>query len=118
MNCPAGNRFAPGDLRRLHWLSFGNIGDPFFDSVWQFLQKHKLTDGIRTSVPHIQTLKSLVRCGAGVAIVPDYTVVETDLLAHQITGLDFSQHIWMAARASSLNIPLVAEFRAALLPGE
>ncbi len=97
-------------LRELDWVGFGAADDPFFGAVSSFFARHRLEPRVR--VGHIQTLKALVASGAGVTILPDYTVVEPELVGRRIERLSFSQPIWIAARATPL--PIVAAFRAAL----
>jgi len=75
-----------------------SVGDPFYLAVEDFFRTHDLTRHVRYRVPHIQTMKALVRAGAGLAIVPDYTAAEPDLVARPLAGLD-------------LRLPLVAWVR-------
>lgn len=104
-------RLRPAHLTSLSWVGFGQVGDSFFDSVWEFLCEHGIDKRVQVRVANIQTLKALVGAGVGVSILPAYTVVERDLETRTVNGLGFSQPIWMAARPSSLAIPLVAQFR-------
>ena len=90
-------------------FSRGLMGDPFFDAVWTFLERHELVRRIRVSVPHIQSIKGLVSAGTGVSILPDYTVVEPDLCTRPIQGLRTSIPISAATRKSSTDVPAVAE---------
>lgn len=76
-----------------------SVGDPFYLAVEDFFRAHDLSRHVRYRVPHIQTMKALVRAGAGLAIVPDYTADgDAELEARVVEGLD-------------LRIPLVAWIR-------
>jgi len=100
----------PQHLASIDLIGYGPIDDPFFGAVWEFFECHGLDNRLRVMVNHIETLKALVAAGAGVAILPDYTVVEPGLEIRRVEGLEFSLPIWMAARSSSLAIPLLSNF--------
>ena len=93
---------------------YGERGDEFFDAVWRFLERHGLDAHVRVRVSHIQAVKRLVQLGAGVGILPDYTIVEPDLVARPVQGLAVSIPIWMAVRRSAAELPLVAALRKAI----
>ncbi len=97
-------------LRNLPLLAYGRRNDPFFDSVWRFMQAHDLTDRIRLAVPNIQTLKSLVVAGGGATILPAYTVDEPQLVTRSVRGLDVRRAIWLASRKTNRQAPLVRAF--------
>lgn len=108
----------PRPLRALEWVGYGRIGDAFFDAVWSFMEAHGLDTRVAVRAPNIHTLKALVAAGAGVAIVPDYTVVERELDTRRVSGLDVSHPIWLAARPSAVPIPIIAAGIEALSEGE
>jgi LysR family hydrogen peroxide-inducible transcriptional activator len=103
-------RVRPSHLESVAWVGYGRVGDVFFDAVWSFLARHGIDKRIHVRVANIQSLKALVAAGAGASVLPDYTVVEPEFDVRRLHGLDFSQPIWIAARPSSLSIPLVAQF--------
>jgi len=107
---------SPTDVAGLPFFGFGRVGDAFFDAVWRFVEEQDAPWEVRVIVPHIQTLKALVAEGAGFSILPDYTVVEAGLESRPMIGLDFSQPLWIAARSSSLEIPVIAALLAAHEP--
>lgn len=100
----------PVDLRAVErpYLAFGHVGDAFFDEVWRFVESEGIASRVRLVVPNIQTLKALVAGGAGMSILPDYTVVEPALATRRVRGLDATQSLWLATRRSASAIPLVA----------
>lgn len=114
---------APGDdpvdlgMSDRPYLGYGPVPDPFFDAVWAHVESLGIDRAVRTRVAHIQTLKAMVAAGVGVTVLPDYTVVEPDLAARPVAGLDFEQPMWLAVRRSAWEIPAIAEVRAALLTG-
>jgi LysR family hydrogen peroxide-inducible transcriptional activator len=114
----AGTPRLPKGPITLSWLAgmslivSARLGDPFFDAVSDFVGGQGMVERIRVS--HIQTLKALVLEGAGVSIVPDYTVVEPELIARKIEQLDFSHPMWMAMRSSSRDVLALQELRDAL----
>jgi DNA-binding transcriptional LysR family regulator len=112
---PRKGRVGQRELLAMRWVGYGMIEDPFFGTVWRFLEDSGLTGAVRTRVRHIETLKMLVRQGAGATILPDYTVVEPELVGRRMQGLDFSMPIWAGVRLSSLRVPAVAAFMRALV---
>jgi len=107
-------RIGLDDLRAHALVGFGKIGDPFFDAVWDFLEEHDLRGNVRLTAPNIQTMQQLVLHGAGIAILPGYTIQTPGLAALPVEGLALSQPIWLAVRPSSRGVPLVERFLAAL----
>ena len=87
-----------------------NVGDPFFLAVEDFLRANDLTRYIRYRVPHIQTMKALVRAGAGVAIVPDYTAGDPDLDERTVEGLDLWIPLVAWTRPGAKRVALVKRF--------
>lgn len=86
-------------------VGFGRTGDEFFDAVDDFFAEHDLHRQIGVHAAHIQTLKALVQHGAGLAILPDYTVQETNLAAISIADLQLRQSIWIVTRPSLRAAP-------------
>jgi len=101
-------------LARSPLVMFRRVGDLFFDAVWTFLVRQELTSRVRISVPHIQTLKTLVQEGGGATILPDYTVVESNLVTRAIRQLDLVHPIWMATRPGGANLPAIRAVTRAL----
>jgi DNA-binding transcriptional LysR family regulator len=101
-------------LAALGIVAYGSVGDFFFDAVWAFIERKGLARGIRLRVAHIQTLKTIVADGGAVTILPDYTVVERDLVKRPVAGLDVSQSLWMASRRDAQNLPALAALRKGL----
>ena len=58
-------------LAEMPWISYGRVDDDFFASVEHFLASRGITDRVGVRVSHIETIKSLILEGAGVAILPD-----------------------------------------------
>lgn len=87
----------------------GMMGDPFFDSVWRFIERHGLRKGIRATVPHIQSIKALVARGAGVSILPDYTVQEPELATLPLRGLREQIPLSVAFRKGADRLPNTRE---------
>jgi len=104
-------------LRALGIVGYAEVDDVFFAAVERFVARHRLSPQVRCRVRHIQTVKELVRAGAGAGILPDYTVVEPGLVTRRISGLDLRLPIWIATRPAALEIPLVARFRERVLAG-
>ncbi len=92
-------------------LEWGLAADVFFGRVSRYLAEHGLDDNVRVRVPHIATLKVLIRNGAGIAILPDYTVVDDDLIAHPIKDIDVMQPLWLAYRHATAQHATFAAFR-------
>jgi DNA-binding transcriptional LysR family regulator len=105
------------DLRAHPIIGFGRIGDLFFDEVWSFLEKHDLVGNARIRAPNIQTIQQLVLAGAGIGLLPGYTVQTRGLVARPVTGLRAALPIWLAVRRSGLGIPLIEGFLAAARGG-
>ena len=82
---------------------WGPMEDPFFNGVSDFLRAAGLAQNIRVEVGHIQTIKTLISHGAGVAVLPDYTVTEPDLATIALRGLDSRFVMWCAARTAALS---------------
>tara|TARA_R110002096_G_scaffold239101_1_gene430648 strand:- start:1591 stop:2493 length:903 start_codon:yes stop_codon:yes gene_type:complete len=97
-------------LAKLTLIGYGSVGDLFFDAVWEFVEQHGLDRDVRIRVAHIQSIKNLVKAGAGASILPDYTVVEPGLVSRPIEGLDFEHPLWLATRSSARTIPIVDIF--------
>lgn len=104
----------PKALARHAIIGYGAVHDPFFDAVHAFLATHSLDACIRVRVPHIQTMKALVRAGLGVAIVPDYTATDADLDSARVVGLELSQPLSAALRPELLRMPIVQRLMSAM----
>ncbi len=100
-------RMSAAEVRAEGLIAYGAVGDPFFDAVWQFIERSQLTDAIRITVPHILSIQRLVLSGAGVGILPDYTIAAEGLAARPVEGLRVSQPIFVAMRKSHRASPLV-----------
>lgn len=101
----------PAALGRLGLVSYPRgIGDPFYQAVEAFYAEHGLVERVRHRVPHIQTMKALVRAGAGAAIVPDYTAGDADLVARPVRGLAIEAPLIALVRPSAQKRPLVRRF--------
>ncbi len=95
------------DLESHDLVGYGEIGDPFFDAVWKFLDRTDLARRIRIEVAHIQTIKQLVLGGGGVSILPRYTVVESTLTARALRGLDVRMPLCVVTRPRGDAVPVV-----------
>jgi len=104
----APRRLSLAELARHPILHFGRVGDAFFDTIDTFLNRHGLERNVRIRVSHIQTLQALVAAGAGVAIVPDYTVARPDLVRCPVEGLALEHPVWVGVRRTSHEIPAVS----------
>lgn len=93
-------------------LAYGRTGDHFFDVVTDWIDRHDLAARIVVEVAHIQTLKTLVLAGAGLAIVPGYTVVEHGLGMRLLPELSERQPIWLATRPSLAEDPILSALAA------
>ena len=91
------------DLRAETLFTYAPTSDPFYNTVWNFLKKHRLDTAVQLRVSHIQTLKTLVAAGGGLAIAPDYTVVEPTLCTRPIEGLRGGQQIWVNTRKTAAD---------------
>jgi DNA-binding transcriptional LysR family regulator len=101
----------PATLGRLGLVSYPRvIGDPFYQAVEAFLTEHGLGERVRYRVPHIQTMKALVRAGAGCAIVPDYTAVDSDLVARPVRDLAIAAPLVALVRPGARRLVLVRRF--------
>lgn len=97
-------------IRKRALLAFGRIGDPFFDEIDRFVERRGLVP--RLVVSHIHTLKALAAHGAGVAILPDYTVSgDRQLRTASIAGLELEHPLWLAARSSARELAALTELR-------
>jgi LysR family hydrogen peroxide-inducible transcriptional activator len=96
-------------LREHPFVAYGRVGDSFFDRVWSFVEREGLSNATRISAPHIDTIKSLVAAGAGLSILPDYTIVEPALAARPVEGLDLVQPVWIGFRPSAVEVPILGE---------
>ncbi len=101
---------APRQLQSRDLIGYGAIDDPFFGAVWNFLERHQLDTRLRVQVSHIETIRVLIAQGAGIAILPDYTVAGSGLLTRRVEGLVITLPIWIAMRDRSMAIPLLAKF--------
>ena len=110
----AAGRLSLRELRTLPIVDYGRTGDAFFDTVADFLAAHDLDRAVRLRMAHIQTLKQLVLAGAGVAFLPDYTVVEPELVKRPVEGLSLSHPIWVGVRRASAELPVLSELVARL----
>lgn len=108
-------RISLAELAKHPILHFGRVGDAFFDTVDTFLQQHGLERNVRILVPHIQSLQALVAAGAGLAIVPDYTVARPDLVRCRVDGLTLEHPVWVGVRETSQEIPAVSALLALLV---
>jgi DNA-binding transcriptional LysR family regulator len=98
---------SPGNLSGRPLLAYGPTDDPFFSSVWSWFERRGLADQVRIRVSHIQTLKALVQAGAGVCVLPDYTVVEPDLKAVPVPGMLIEQPVVGLLRTRLEKHPLL-----------
>lgn len=99
------------DLRSHDLASYPTgVGDPFYLAVEDYFREHDLVRCIRYRVPHIQTMKALVRAGAGLAVVPDYTSGDPDLVSRPIAGLDLRLPLVAWVRAGARRSALVKRF--------
>lgn len=111
---PRGDRLARRRSVRARHLAdrslvgFGRTGDDFFDAIDDYFSEHDLHGQIGIRAAHIQTLKALVQRGAGLAILPDYTIRDTNLAAIAIADLQLRQTIWIATRSSRHATPIMA----------
>jgi DNA-binding transcriptional LysR family regulator len=97
------------------FIGYARRGDLFFDPVWDYLQKNGLADTVRLRVPHIQAIKELIRVGAGISILPDYTVIEEELEASAMEDLALELPIWLAVRQATARGPTMRAFLEAAL---
>ena len=100
------------DVRRLdsfECVAYGKIGDPFFDAVWEFLERTDLVRRVRVEVANIQAIKQIVLEGGGVSILPRYTLVEPTLAARQLRGLDVRLPLCAVTRPRGDEAPVVRE---------
>ncbi|MCC6624522.1 MAG: LysR family transcriptional regulator [Deltaproteobacteria bacterium] len=98
----------PAALGGLGLVSYPRaIGDPFYQAVEAFFGEHDLVARVRHRVPHIQTMKALVRAGAGAAIVPDYTAGDPDLVARPVLGLTIEAPLVALVRPGARRRALV-----------
>jgi DNA-binding transcriptional LysR family regulator len=96
-------------MREHPFIAYGRVGDSFFDHVSSFIEAAGIAPGTRVSAPHIATIKSLVAAGAGLSILPDYTIVEPTLAARPVEGLDLVQPIWVGFRPTAASVPILRE---------
>ncbi|MBL8785231.1 MAG: LysR family transcriptional regulator [Deltaproteobacteria bacterium] len=87
-----------------------SVGDPFYLAVEDYFREHDLVRRVRYRVPHIQTMKALVRAGAGLAVVPDYTGGDADLVSREIADLDLRLPLIAWVRAGARRSALVKRF--------
>jgi DNA-binding transcriptional LysR family regulator len=104
---PGRRRLSVNQMKRYPYIRFGAAGDNFFDAVWRFVSPH-VAAAVRLHVGHIQTIKALIQEGAGVSVLPRYTVREAALTTRSVDGLDVSYPVWFAARETNRQAPLVA----------
>jgi DNA-binding transcriptional LysR family regulator len=90
----------------------GPVGDPFFDAAWSFIEQHGLERRVRIAVPHIQSMKELIRAGAGGGLIPDYTLTESELCGRPLRGLRLRVPITLATRRGRTALPAVTELLA------
>jgi DNA-binding transcriptional LysR family regulator len=90
-------------------VAYGKIGDPFFDAVWEFLERTNLARRVRVEVPNIQAIKQLILDGGGISILPRYTIVEPTLIARELRGLDVRLPLCVATRPRGDDAPIVRE---------
>lgn len=96
---------SPDDIRAERYLGYQRLDDPFFSAVDRFLEKTRLAENISVRVGTIQTLKELIIAGAGVSILPDYTVVDPSLRAVPVVGLRSKLQVWAATRPGARDSP-------------
>jgi len=106
---------AVADVAGLPFIGVGKAGDAFYDAVWAFVEANQLHQNMRVQVRHIQTMQALAASGAGVCVVPDYTVAQPGLCVRHVAGLDFSQPLWLAHRRTAATIPVIAALLAAVM---
>ena len=98
------------DLRGERLIQYGDSSDPFFGAIAQFNARHGLTSNACVELSSIDCIKSFVQAGMGLAILPDYTIVEPTFCTRPIEGLSVREPFWMGLRASSLQMPMISAF--------
>ena len=110
---PASMSLGAEELAKHDLLEWALAEDLFFGKLSAYLSRSGLSDRVRVQVPHIATLKALVRQQAGLAFLPDYTVVDADLRAHSLTEVEVVQPLWCAVRKRAQR-PAIEAFKALL----
>jgi DNA-binding transcriptional LysR family regulator len=105
----ARGRLSPKKLRAAPFIAYGRIGDPFFDAVTSFMERADLLGGVSIEVSNIQAIKQLVLEGAGVSILPRYTIVEPALATRAVEGLDVALPLCVVTRPNAERAPIVRE---------
>ena len=105
----ARGRLSAKKLGTAPFIAYGRIGDPFFDAVTSFLERADLLSGISIEVSNIQAIKQLVLEGAGISILPRYTIVEPALATRPVDGLDVSLPLCVVTRPNAERAPIVRE---------
>ena len=92
------------------WVGYGPTDDAFFNAVWAYQVEQGIAPRVHHRVRHIETLKALVKNGAGAAILPDYTASGAGFEAHPLHDLDVSMDMWLAVRVSAVGSPAIEAF--------
>lgn len=105
----ARGRLSAKKLAAAPFIAYGRIGDPFFDAVTTFLDRADLLRRVSIEVSNIQAIKQLVLEGAGVSILPRYTIVEPALVTRAVDGLDVALPLCVVTRPNAERAPIVRE---------
>jgi DNA-binding transcriptional LysR family regulator len=110
---------------RLPYVSYGRVGDPFFDEVATFVERCQrvaeasdlpksrrtnVAETARVQVSNIQAIKQLVLEGAGVSILPRYTVIEPGLATRNLDGFKATFPLCVVTRPTGHRVPIVKAF--------
>ncbi len=111
---PASSRLPRGplsvrELARFEFVAYGKIGDPFFDAVWEFLERVDLARRVRIEVSNIQAIKQLILDGGGISILPRYTIVEPTFAVRNLRGLDVRLPLCVVTRPRGDQAPVIRE---------
>jgi LysR family hydrogen peroxide-inducible transcriptional activator len=107
-------RAQASDLRAAAYIRYRRIDDAFFAVVDRFLARHRIAEGGLLRASLIQTIKELIMAGAGVSVLPDYTLLERELVGLPIEGLNERLPVWLATRKGARSSPTLSALRSAL----
>jgi LysR family hydrogen peroxide-inducible transcriptional activator len=107
-------RAQAADLRAAPYIRYRRVDDAFFSLVDRFLARHGVPEGGPLRASLIQTIKELVVAGAGVSVLPDYTILERELVGLPIEGLHERLPVWLATRKGARDGPTMVALRKAL----